>query len=408
MDQPENYALASEPAAKTVAAAGLAALAVAMGIGRFAFTPLLPMMQQDAGLSLAAGAWLASANYAGYLIGAIFTMVWRIPPAIAIRAGLAAIVVATLGMGVTDHFAIWAALRGAAGIASAWILIYVSAWCLETLTPLRRPMLIGVVFAGVGIGIAATGVLCLLLILVSANSGQTWLALGLISLAASIGIWPVLAPRSRPDQVHGGLAPSGARSWGTESLRLVICYGIFGFGYIIPATFIPAMAREIVHEGSLFGWAWPVFGTAAAASTLAVAILLRWVRNRVLWVTSQLAMAAGVSFPVVWPGIVGLLLAAAFVGGTFMVITMTGMREARELAGPHASSLMAAMTSAFAVGQIAGPLTVSILAAGRGGYAPALLLASALLAVAAFFLSRTSAAHALNGVPSRSQHTPGE
>ena len=57
---------------EAIALAGLAALAVAMGIGRFAFTPLLPMMQADAGLTLAQGGWLASANYAGYLAGALW------------------------------------------------------------------------------------------------------------------------------------------------------------------------------------------------------------------------------------------------------------------------------------------------------------------------------------------------
>jgi predicted MFS family arabinose efflux permease len=393
-------------APEAVAAVGLAALAVAMGIGRFAFTPLLPMMQKDAGLSLAAGAWLASANYAGYLLGALLTMVWRIPPAIAIRAGLAAIVVATLGMGVTEHFAAWVALRGAAGIASAWILVYVSSWCLETLTPLRRPVLIGSVFSGVGVGIAAAGVLCLGLILAKATSAQTWIALGLISLVASLAIWPALAPRDRANE-SGQRAPAvGGRVWSSEWLRLTICYGVFGFGYIIPATFIPAMAREIVQKGTLFGWAWPVFGTAAAVSTLAVAALLRRVHNRALWIASQLAMAVGVSLPVVWPGIAGLLLAALLVGGTFMVITMTGMREAREVAGPHAPPLMAAMTSAFAVGQIAGPLAVSMLSASWGGYSRALLLASILLAASAFILSRGFAARAPDTSPPRSSGAP--
>ena len=379
-------------APEAVAAAGLAALAVAMGIGRFAFTPLLPMMQQDAGLSLAAGAWLASANYAGYLAGALLTMAWRISPAIAIRAGMTAIVVATLGMGVTQDFAIWAALRAAAGIASAWILVYVSAWCLEALTPLRRPVLIATVFAGVGAGIAATGVLCLGLILARATSGEAWIALGLISLAVSIGIWRALVPRdSSGDDDARHAAPGHSQLWSAKSLRLVICYGVFGFGYIIPATFIPAMAREIVHEGSLFAWAWPVFGAAAAASTLSVAVLLRRIPNRLLWITSQLVMALGVSLPVVWPVIGGLLLAAVLVGGTFMVVTMMGMREAREVAGLLAPSLMAAMTSAFAAGQIAGPIAVSTLAAGGAGYSHALLLASALLAASAFLLSRGAA-----------------
>jgi predicted MFS family arabinose efflux permease len=173
-------------------------------------------------------------------------------------------------------------------------------------------------------------------------------------------------------------------------LRLVICYGAFGFGYIVPATFIPALARHIVHEVALFGWAWPVFGAAAAASTLMVTALLRRISNRRLWITSQLTMAVGVSLPALWPGIAGILIAALFVGGTFMVVTMTGMQEAREIAGPNAPTLMAAMTSAFAVGQIAGPLTVSILTGSSEGFSHALLVASGVLAASALALLRVN------------------
>src|SRR2546428_10732662 len=82
-----------------VAVAGLAALAVAMGIGRFAFTPVLPMMQVDAGLSVAAGGWLAAANYVGSLLGALAAMVLRVAAPTAIRGGLVTIGLATLAMG---------------------------------------------------------------------------------------------------------------------------------------------------------------------------------------------------------------------------------------------------------------------------------------------------------------------
>src|SRR6267143_1348490 len=115
-----------------IALAGLAALAVAMGVGRFAFTPLLPMMQADSGLSLAAGGWLASANYLGYLLGALSAgFVVRSP--LLIRIGLLAIAATTLAMGFTHQLVVWAALRLAAGIASAWVLVHVSAWCLPRL-----------------------------------------------------------------------------------------------------------------------------------------------------------------------------------------------------------------------------------------------------------------------------------
>lgn len=110
-----------------IACAGLIALAVAMGVGRFAFTPILPMMQEDAGLSVAEGGWLASANYLGYLLGALSAMATRAQPAVAIRTGLIVIGLVTVAMGLGEGFAFWVVLRALAGIASAWVLIFVSA-----------------------------------------------------------------------------------------------------------------------------------------------------------------------------------------------------------------------------------------------------------------------------------------
>src|SRR5688572_6839366 len=114
-----------------IALAGLVALAVAIGIGRFAFTPILPMMHEDAALSVAEGGWLASANYAGYLLGALWAAAQPARAAVAIRAGLVAIGITTLGMSLDAGIAGWTALRIVAGVASAWVLIHVSAACLE-------------------------------------------------------------------------------------------------------------------------------------------------------------------------------------------------------------------------------------------------------------------------------------
>jgi predicted MFS family arabinose efflux permease len=371
-----------------VAAAGLVALAVAMGIGRFAFTPILPMMQEDAGLSVAHGGWLASANYGGYLLGAVSATRFRIRPATAIRGGLLTIGFATLGMGLGQGFAGWLALRALAGIASAWVLIFVSAWALEKLASVRRPVLGSTVFAGVGTGIAVAGFACIALMDSEASSAQAWAAFGLLSLGLAIIVWPVFgaddrAPSGEPRSVL--LERSHRREAG--SLGPVLCYGAFGFGYIIPATFLPVMARDAVADPSVFGWAWPLFGIAAALSTLAASGLQRLVGNRRLWIFGHLVMALGVALPVVWSGVAGIALAALCVGGTFMVVTMAAMQEARLVARDRARDLMAAMTSAFAVGQIAGPISVSYLAAAPEGFAQALLLASALLVASAGVLA---------------------
>jgi MFS family permease len=163
------------------------------------------------------------------------------------------------------------------------------------------------------------------------------------------------------------------------SRRLVLCYGAFGFGYIIPATFLPAMAKEIVADPRMFGWAWPLFGAAAAVSTLYAARLSARLSHRSVWIGGHLVMALGVVVPLFAPGLPGIMASALLVGGTFMVITMAGMQEART-AGPRARALMASMTAAFALGQIVGPLVVGL------GFSPALILAASILGLSAFLL----------------------
>jgi MFS family permease len=372
--------------ALAIALAGLVALAVAMGIGRFAFTPILPMMQEDAGVSIATGGWLASANYLGYLAGALSVIWWRIAATIGIRVGLATIGLATLAMGLEHHLAVWLALRALAGIASAWVLIYVSAWALEHLAALNRPALGNTVYAGVGTGIALAGGLCLALMHIGAGSARAWIVLGVLSIVLSAAIWSVFrgspgSPVAAERQADRGMV------WDRESLRLVLCYGAFGFGYIIPATFLPVMAKQVIRDPAVFGWSWPLFGAAAMGSTLATALLRSLVTTRRLWIASHLVMALGVVLPVLWSGIVPIMLAALLVGGTFMVITMVGMQEARSVGGARATGLMAALTSAFALGQIAGPISVSLVVGAGGNVSAALVIACVALVVSAYALT---------------------
>src|SRR5262249_31979272 len=164
-----------------------------MGIGRFAFTPILPMMQHDRGLSVAAGGWLASANYLGYLLGAasVSALARWLPPGVGIRAGLLVVAATTLGMGLGDNFVAWFVMRGLAGVGSAAVLVFTSAWSLERLARAGHPRSSGVVFAGVGAGITIAGVICLALMRFQASATQAWLALGTLALGAAVVVWPV-------------------------------------------------------------------------------------------------------------------------------------------------------------------------------------------------------------------------
>ncbi|MDE2496577.1 MAG: YbfB/YjiJ family MFS transporter, partial [Xanthomonadaceae bacterium] len=248
-----------------VAIAGLVALAVAMGIGRFAFTPIMPVMEADAGLTLRAAGWLAAANYLGYFLGALCAA--RLPRTWAIRGGLLLIVVVTFAMGVTHVFALQMMLRLAAGVASAWVLVHVSSWALERLLVLQRPQANGVVFAGVGVGIAGAGLLCMALMDARVDSQRTWETFGVVSALFTAMIWTAFRDSGVPEPVRMERARARGVHWNPDRVRLASCYAALGFGYIIPATFLPAMAHRYITDPAIFGWAWPVFGAAAALST---------------------------------------------------------------------------------------------------------------------------------------------
>ncbi|MPZ46783.1 MAG: YbfB/YjiJ family MFS transporter [Betaproteobacteria bacterium] len=375
----------SSPPPLRIALSGLATLALIIGIGRFAFTPVLPMMQSDWGLTLAQGGWLATANYIGYLVGGLAAMRSPLRPRIAIRIGLLTIMICTVAMAFSQGFAAWLVLRAVPGFASAWVMVYASAWVLEKLAEADRADLGGAVYAGVGIGIVVAGLTCLAILALGRNSDTAWIALGVAAFIIVAFVWQVLGD----DMMSAG---PEARTKGTarrvpEFWRLVLCYGALGLGYIIPATFLPVMAKQIVSGPIWFGWVWPVFGAAAALSTLVAAHLGRCVSKPTIWIRSNLIMAAGVLVPIAFPNVIGMAISALCVGGTFMVITMVGLQEARSIAGPQARTLMGAMTAAFGIGQIVGPGLVSSFLHLPNGFSYGLVASAVPLVIASYSLS---------------------
>jgi predicted MFS family arabinose efflux permease len=207
--------------------------------------------------------------------------------------------------------------------------------------------------------------------------------LGALCAAVSAAAW-------RPLSIASGGSPAqeearAPRPLALSQWTLVACYCAFGFGYIIPATFIPAVARALVNDPAVFGWAWPLFGVAAAASTLLASTALRGTAPRRVAAGSLAVMAGGVIAPLIHTSVASLLVSALCVGSTFMVMTMAATQEARRIAAGSPTRLIAALTVAFALGQIAGPLLVGFGSANgntvalASGVAAALLLSSAAL-----------------------------
>jgi predicted MFS family arabinose efflux permease len=254
---------------------------------------------------------------------------------------------------------------------------------LEQLAALGKRRLGGVVFSGVGFGTALAGAFCLVFLNLGWSADEVWLAAGVIALGLALCCWPGFR-NARQARTVAKSSASPLR-WRAH-LPIIVCYGILGFGYIIPATFLPAMAKQALPDPAVFGWAWPIFGATAFASTLLAGRLSSVLANRLIWALSHIVMAAGVAMPVLLPGMSGIVIAACCVGGTFVVATMTGLQEGRIAAPEHASRLIAAMTAAFAIGQILGPLLVSAVAETHNGMNALLMVACALLLASAAVL----------------------
>ena len=224
----------------------------------------------------------------------------------------------------------------------------------------HAPQLGAWIYTGVGLGIALTGALAWIGGRQPAN--WLWLELGFIAFAGATFVWLSLQGQSAPSALAGVRASTTATPVTNKGhLLLVLCYGSFGFGYIVPATFLPAMAQQLVPDPLVFGLTWPLFGLAAALSVAAAARWLPgWPRRRV-WALAQGIMALGTALPLAAQALWALAASAVLVGGTFMVATMAGLQLAREQVPANPTPLLARMTAAFAAGQIAGPLLVRAL-----------------------------------------------
>lgn len=359
---------------------GALALAVAVGIGRFAYTPILPAMQRAAHLSTVQAGLLASANYLGYLTGALLAAL-AMPRAVrqrALGACLAAVVLTTGLMAAASSLAAWGALRLVSGVASAAVFVLASGLVLDLLWQRRSPRLAGWLYSGVGLGIVATGAVVRLVDGALGWPGD-WLALALLAALLAAASWRWLPPAL---PVGAAVAP-GQRLGGPgrrAALALLLAaYLLEGTGYVVTGTFLVAIVNDMPGLGGAGPSVWVVVGLAAAPSCLAWA----WAAGRAghtrALVAAYLAQACGIVLPVVWGGLGTALAAAVLFGGTFMGITTLTLTLGGRLAQGRSAGLVGLLTATFGLGQIVGPTLAGVVAERAQGFAPALLAAAALV-----------------------------
>lgn len=365
-----------------LAAGGLIALAAAMGIGRFSYTPILPAMAADLALTQAQAGLLASANLLGYLVGALGASLpgLRGSPRVWFVASLTASAASTILMAAASDVAVLLALRFVGGVASAFVLVFASTVILDRLAATGRSDLSSWHFAGIGVGIVLSALLVNAVGALGAGWRGAWLIVGLTALLATPAVAVLVPPEGRaaaPEAERGGLPLD------RPLVALLTAYFLFGLGYVTTATFLVTIVRGMPDLRAVEPVIWLVVGLSAIPS---VALWTRLSRRIGVVPTLSLALvaeAAGVVGSVVSASAGGAVVAAALLGGTFVPITALGIMAARALVGTRRRQVVALMTSSFGLGSIIAPAVAGALADLTGSFALPSFLAAGALALAA-------------------------
>ncbi|MEP0234203.1 YbfB/YjiJ family MFS transporter [Roseibium sp.] len=371
-----------------LAIGGLLSLAAAMGIGRFVYTPILPFMAEAVPLAPSEAGFVAAANFMGYLIGALAGSFGLLPGSKRswLLGALLASALTSAAMALDTGLIGFCLFRFAGGFASAFAMVFSSALVLDGLTRAGKPGFASLHFAGVGCGIALSA----LLIAGLSHAGSDWQGLWLsaagatlILLLAIVLLLPAGLPEtSQASQIENREMSASGR-FPAALWRLIAAYGLFGFGYVVTATFISVIVRADAGLSGLEELVWLIVGVTAAPSIWFWSKIGARTGAATAFSIACLVEAVGVTLSVSGGGLVLMVLASALLGATFMGITALGLMEARKLTTGDPRRILALMTASFGLGQVIGPWLAGVLYDLSGNFQAASLTAAGALVLAA-------------------------
>lgn len=364
---------------------GILGLVIAMGIGRFAFTPILPLMQRDLGMSHSVAGWLAGMNYLGYLVGAIFcSATSRVLSSRYVTVSTLLLSIATtMAMGLTKSVFWWGTFRFTGGVVSAVLFIIISAGVSEALFRRGYSQWMGILYGGVGAGIALSGFTIPWLDQIGSWTGA-WIGMGVLAAAlAVIGVALTKGKIDRQKIQSGQTKPSKSlqRLW-----PLVGAYFFEGLGYIVTATFIVAIVAKTPALEAYAAYSWVAVGLAAVPSTVLWPLFARRFGRQNALLAAYVIQATGILISVYADTGIEIMFAAVLFGGTFMGITALMLAEGNLRAGQDGRRATAILTASFGVGQILGPILAGFLSDQQGGFTLALLLAACSVVIGSIFI----------------------
>lgn len=365
---------------------GILSLVIAMGIGRFAYTPLLPIMQEDLAFSNAVAGYLATSNYAGYFIGAMLAgmITFRRPRTNYLRISILVSILTTASVGFFHSYIFLYVLRFASGVASAFVFVLASSIVLDKLAEKGKTSWSGLLYGGVGLGIFLSG-LIISQLKFNFSWENIWLYLAVVSAILFAYIWiylkdPSEDKKEQTQQNKHTLVPPP--KW---IPLLIIAYGLEGFGYIVTGTFIVSIA-ERTASFSETTVVWTIVGLVAIPSCIIWSALAKKWGNVKTLIFSMLLQCIGIILPVLLPTKLGLVGSAILFGATFMGITTIATTLARQMIPKNSSRIIGYLTAIYALGQMIGPSFAGILVEYTDNYNLALIGAASAVGLGACLL----------------------
>lgn len=355
---------------------GICLLAVAMGIGRFSYTPLLPLMQAEYHLTNSMAGFIALSNYVGYLVGSLLctfhvfkkqrmTLIWMI-------------LIGTLSlfiMGMTEYIWLIIFARFVSGVTSAVLFIFTTQMILTYIQTIGKYHLAGYLYSGVGVGIVGSSILILLFSL-HLHMKELWMLLALTSLVIGIfGFYWIRTVPSIPVQPKTKGKKLPILYW------LYVAYFLEGLGYIITGTFIVNVAQSLPMIDFDSAFIWIIVGTAAIPSCLLFVRLAELFGYSRILSLALLLQAIGIVLPAISITNWSFIVSAFLFGFTFIGITMLTNAIVKQIN----VSAIGFLTALYALGQIIGPVVAGFLL-DRTHFSVAFIVASVAVLLASLLV----------------------
>ena len=367
---------------------GVFALMIAMGIGRFSYTVILPYMQEASGFSRATAGYLATSNYLGYLIGALVVGLLpieqkRVP---FLQVGLIISMLTTAFMGFTETIIIWYVLRFISGVMSAFIFVVIASLVLDQLADNNKSHLSGLFYSGVGIGIAISAIIVSPIHAIFKWNG-TWIALALLCVLLFVFIVLFIKSIPHSKKQYGNqsipvpkMPPKSWLKW------LIVAYSLEGLGYIVTGTFIVSIAQESTSFHGNAALVWFVAGLAAIPSCIICSKLAQRFGYVKILLISMVVQAVGIALPAIATNTITLYISAFIFGATFMGITTIVTTLARHIVPVNSHQILGYLTAGYASGQMVGPTVGGVLANATNSYQYSLVGAATVVIIGALSL----------------------